>query len=448
VMAGLGRRGAALMFACALTAQDDTPYPQPASRKGLQVQMVDDALALGIHHAALNVDLVRLALPAKSEGALAFACDGADFWFDRAYAESLDAQIAPLSAHGVVVSLILLACQSGDAARDALLVHPDCRGRAPNGIAAFDTVTERGRAQLRAAVAFLAARYSENEKESRAEPAHGVPGSGVETPHGRVWNWIVGNEVNSHWWWYHLGHADVAHVAAAYADAVRIVHDAVRTASAHGRVFVSLEHHWTIRCAAGDATQSCPGRELLLAFAARVRAGGDFDWHVAFHPYPENLFECRFWRDTTAPDADDAPRVTFRNLPVLARFLARDELRWHGEPRRVILSEQGFHCRADADGERDQAAAFALAWHLVQQEPGIDAFLLHRHVDHAHEGGLCLGLWTRKPDSVCEPEHRRRIYELFRDCDTERWPEASAFALPVIGIERWSDWPVRAGPAK
>jgi len=396
----------------------------PASKKGLQVQMVDDALALGVRHAALNVDLVRLSLPAADAHSLAFECDGAKYAFDGDCVAALDAQIAPLSSHGVVVSVILLACQSGDAARDALLVHPDCKGRAPNGIAAFDTATARGRAQLRAAVAFLAARYS-----------------GKDSPHGRVWNWIVGNEVNSHWWWYHLGHADVDHVAAAYADAVRIVHDAVRTASANGRVFVSLEHHWTIRYAARDATQSCPGRDLLAAFAARVRASGDFDWHVAIHPYPENLFECRFWRDTTAPDRDDAPRIGFGNLDVLMRFLARDELRWRGEPRRVILSEQGFHCRADQDGERDQAAAFALAWELVQRQPGVDAFILHRHVDHAHEGGLCLGLWTRKPDSVCDPDRRRRMYELFRDCDTDRWAAASAFALPVIGIARWGDWP-------
>ena len=424
------RRWLVFALAAAAPAQDDTPYPQPPSKKGLQVQMVDDALALGIHHAALNVDLVRLSLPAADARSLAFVLDGATYAFDRDCVESLDAQIAPLSAHGVVVSLILLACQSGDPARDALLVHPDCKGRAPNGIAAFDTATARGRAQLRAAVAFLAARYS-----------------GQATPHGRVWNWIVGNEVNSHWWWYHLGHADVAQVAAAYAAAVRIVHDAVRTSSAHGRVFVSLEHHWTIRCAAGDATQACPGRELLAAFAQCVRAGGDFDWHVAFHPYPENLFECRFWRDTTAPDADDAPRVTFANLDVLARFLARDELRWQGANRRVILSEQGFHCRVDADGERDQAAAFALAWWLVQQEPGIDAFILHRQVDHLHEGGLCLGLWTRKDGSVCDPDRRRRICELFRDCDTDRWAPASAFALPLLGIERWSDWPRPIRPA-
>ena len=36
-------------------APDPTPFPDQPNKKGLQVQMVDDALTLGIHHAAINV---------------------------------------------------------------------------------------------------------------------------------------------------------------------------------------------------------------------------------------------------------------------------------------------------------------------------------------------------------------------------------------------------------
>lgn len=421
------RAFAAFAIACLLgpaAAQDPTPYPSPPSKKGLQVQMVDDALALGIHHAALNVDLTALVATASDPEAttIAFAHDGEPFRFRLAPLQALDAQVAPLSRAGVVVSAILLAIQSGDAARDRFTVHGRCTDTAPNRIAAFATDTADGRRWLAAAVACLAARYS------------------GDAAHGRIWNWIVGNEVNSHWWWYHMGRATPADVVAAYADAVRLVHGAVRRHSAHGRVFVSLEHHWTMRYAAGDQQQALPGRDLLRAFAEQVRRGGDFDWHVAFHPYPENLFDCRFWRDRTAPDADDAPRVTFRNLPVLMRLLAKDSMRCGGAVRRVMLSEQGFHCRDDADGERDQAAAFALAWSIVARTPGIDAFLLHRHVDHAHEGGLALGLWTRRADSVCTPERRRRIADVFAACDTAAWPACAAFALPVVGVDDLAAW--------
>ena len=39
------------------------------------------------------------------------------------------------------------------------------------------------------------------------------------------------------------------------------------------------------------------------------------------------------------------------------------------------------------------------------------------------------------------------IYEVFRQADTPQWREAFAFALPVIGIQRWEDLSVK-GPKK
>ena len=41
-------------------AKYDEAFPRAASKKGLQVQMVDDAIALGVKHAGLNVDLPSL----------------------------------------------------------------------------------------------------------------------------------------------------------------------------------------------------------------------------------------------------------------------------------------------------------------------------------------------------------------------------------------------------
>ncbi|MEN9020217.1 MAG: hypothetical protein GWQ05_09595 [Verrucomicrobiaceae bacterium] len=49
----------------------------------------------------------------------------------------------------------------------------------------------------------------------------------------------------------------------------------------------------------------------------------DFDWHLAFHPYPENLFEPRFWNDKPATTSADTPRITFKNLEVLTEHFAQ-----------------------------------------------------------------------------------------------------------------------------
>ena len=176
---------------------------------------------------------------------------------------------------------------------------------------------------------------------------------------------------------------------------------------------------------------------MLNDFARFARERGDFPWHVAYHPYPENLGDPRFWRDQSATSTDDTARITFKNIEVLPRYLSHADLRWQGQPRRIILSEQGFHCAEERlDGERDQAAAWCAAWWKIAHLDGIDAFILHRHVDHAHEG-LNLGLWTHQPNTISTPDRKRQMYELFRVADTPEWEKAFEFALPIVGIERW-----------
>lgn len=403
-------------------APNPEPYPQPISKKGLQVQMVDDALALGIRHAGLNCHLASLVDLAGLADSVKFHFEGQDYFFRREPVARLDEQIKPLSGAGVVVSLIVLNYENRDEALNAIFLHPKYdRAAKTNRMSAFNVVTPEGIRYLRAGVAFLAARYS--------DPA---------AAHGRVWNYIVGNEVNSHWWWNNMGRATTEEVASDYERAVRLVHEAVRLHLENARVFLSLEHHWGIRYPPGAPDQSCPGKDLLEIFARLARERGDFDWHLAYHPYPENLGEPRFWLDRSALPTDDTPRITFHNLDVLPRILARPELQFAGKTRRIILSEQGFHCPDRPNGERDQAAAYCAAWWKVQRLDGIDSFILHRHVDHAHEG-LNLGLWTHQPNTISTPERHRQMYEVFRLADTPEWEKAFAFALPVIGIQRWEE---------
>jgi hypothetical protein len=175
------------------------------------------------------------------------------------------------------------------------------------------------------------------------------------------------------------------------------------------------------------------GKYFLETLNAIAKAEGDFDWHVAFHPYPENLFNPRTWEDATATASFDSKKITFKNIEMLPAFLRQPRFLHNGKARRVILSEQGFHSAAGKNGERDQAAAYAYSYYRVQQTEGIDAFILHRHVDHPGEGGLRLGLRSSRDGGV------RPIYDVFRQADTATWPEAFKFALPVIGVKSWPE---------
>lgn len=416
----------ALLFIAASTAvaaPNSEAFPSATSKKGLQVQMVEDALALGVKHAALNFNVAQLIDPHGDTNNLGWEYEGQTYRFHRGYVESLDRQIKPLSDQGVIVSLILLNYVNGDPEVRRILQHPGYSTNCPNHLSAFNTSTVEARAWLAAAIEFLADRWSRPDAR-----------------YGRVWNWIVGNEVNSHWFWANMGPVGMEEFADDYLRTVRLVHQAVRRHSLHARVYLSLEHHWNLRYPGGDETQAFPGRAFLDYFSRRAREGGDFDWHVAFHPYPENLFNPRTWNDTSAgPDWRTTPRITFRNLGQLIAYLDQPQLQYQGRTRRVILSEQGFHTPDGPDGEAVQAAAYCYAWRKVAGLPGIDAFILHRHVDHAQEGGLNLGLWRRQPDSIATPGVKKKIYDVFLRADTAEADEAFGFALPLIGVTNWNE---------
>src|SRR5690606_11741379 len=125
-----------------------------------------------------------------------------------------------------------------------------------------------------------------------------------------------------------------------------------------------------------------------------IRSAGDLPWNIAFHPYPENLFDAAFWKDESPTFDFETDRITFKNLEVLVAYMQQEPYLFNGEMRRIILSEQGFHSPNTPEGQLVQAAAYAYAYYKIKFLDGIDSCILHRHVDHAQEGGLNLGLWT------------------------------------------------------
>ena len=409
-----------LLLLLSLTAR--IGHGSPAlSKKGLQVEIVDDAVALGVKHAALNFNLASLVDPSGNTNSLSFEFEGRPYHFRRSYVEQMDNQIKTLSDHGTMIYLIVLVYKSGDPAVNRAMLHPQYDERAPNHLGAFNVVTEEGRRWFSASMGFIAQRWSRPDKKF-----------------GVVHGYIMGNEVNSHWFWSNMGLTGMEPFADQYESTVRLAHKAVGEHSRGARVYISLEHHWNIRYPGGKEQQAFPGRAFVDYFARKARAGGDFDWHMAFHPYPENLFEPRFWNDKTATTNADTPRITFKNLEVLTAYMRRPELLHDGQPRRIILSEQGFHTPSPSglphDGETIQAAAYCYAYKKVEAMDSIDAFILHRHVDNDHEGGLLLGLRRNKP---LETRPKKKIYECFRLADTPEWEGAFRFALPIIGLKEW-----------
>src|SRR5687768_13171000 len=85
--------------------RDERPFPNPGSKKGLQVQMLDDGIALGIKHATLNVSLGTLIDLERRPENPAWEVDGQRFSFHRSALDHIP--VKPLSDAGVNVYLIL-----------------------------------------------------------------------------------------------------------------------------------------------------------------------------------------------------------------------------------------------------------------------------------------------------------------------------------------------------
>ncbi|WP_307376730.1 DUF5722 domain-containing protein [Microbacterium sp. W4I20] len=408
-------------------AENEFEFPAPATKKGLQVQLTDDADELGVGHAAINIALDEAIQTDASNDAIAFEHDGETYHFNKKYMTDLDQTIKPLSDNGMVVNAILIAYDneySNPGAAD-LIIHPDAaRGASGAVVYAFNTVDENSRF-FRGTMAFLADRYT---REDQA--------------HGRVVGWIVGNEVNTGWIWQNMGEKSINRYVDDYERAVRWVDTTVRNEYAQARTYISLDHYWTISNDGAEPTRYYQGRDVLDRMNAVSAEGGQYGWNVAYHPYPENLGNPATWNDQTAIDSVDTPRVTFKNLHILGQYLLQDELTYEGDQRRIILSEQGFHAPGNDEANADlQAAAYAYGYYRAVSTPGIDSFILHRHVDHKLEGGLRLGLWTWDDDrpEPSSPGTQRRIYDVFKYIDTPESREHTGFALPIIGAQSWEE---------
>lgn len=379
------------------------PYPVTESKKGLQVTTVPDAINLGVKHAALNVNLGSFLWCQPIEGdTIPFKFDGETFYFRKTVVEQNDARVKELTDAGVIITYILLNShtwgwiQTPDDLWE-IIKHPGfCEG---GRISAFNLHNKQAVRYYMAWVAFLTERYT-------------LP----DAPYGRAVGLIVGNEVNSGFEWCNMGEATVEQYVYDYTVSLRLCWQ-VSTAIWSGmRTYISLDHFWTGANFCADANRFYGSKFVLEELCRLCHTEGQIGWHVAHHPYPENLNFPDFWNDESATVDENTYRITFKNLEVLAQFLYREEYLFCGERRRIILSEQGFNSHNTATSEVLQAMAYGKAYRKVMEIPEIDSFILHAHQDNKAEFGLNLGLWRRRPESSV-PDSPKPIYFVFRDID-------------------------------
>ena len=407
-----------------VASKADLPEVPIRSKKGLggfvtgfPVSDLDD---LGISAVTINVVLNGFMRSAPGVGRTPFPYQGHTWYTDDRRIAEMDKTLLETSKRNLVVSAIILLGQPGDAPKDdysRIAAHPDAD---PAGIFAMpDVTTAQGLNAYAAALEFLARRYSRPDAQ-----------------YGRIHHWILHNEVNAGWIWTNAGDKTALLYMDLYHKSMRVAYLIARQYNPHARVFISLEHHWL---AVPDA-RIYSGRFLLETLADYSRAEGDFDWSVAYHPYPQNLFEPRVWEDNEINFTFDTPKITFKNLEVLDAWLKQPRMLYLGKfARKAHLTEQGLNSRDYSQSALlNQAAGMAYAWNKYKNLGTIEVFHYHNWVDNRGEGGLRIGL-RRFPDDKEEPLGRKPIWFVYQALGTAKEAEATAFALPLIGIKDWAE---------
>ena len=384
-----------------LPTRYDYPYPEQTSKKGLQVVLTEDALALGIRHAAVNVNLGDFMMEYPDGGnTIFYRFEGKDYYIRRRAAEYTDRCIKPLSDAGVSVNLILLnsQCWLTQVGEDfwEKIRHPGYNDE--GAMSLFDTFREEGCAYYRAFVSFLAERYTRED--------------GM---YGNITGMIVGNEVNSPWIWANVGECEMHVFAEMYTSALRVAWQCASVIWKNIRIYVSLDHHWA-RPMEEEPRRYYPGRDLLASVVSYATREGEIPFHIAYHPYSADPARADFWEEENASASPDTPFITMKNPEVLRDFLAQSPLLLDGESRRMIFSEVGFHSDFTEAGEALQKEALVRAYEKANEIPEIDAFIYYSHKDNADEGGLNLGLWRRKPDSD-ELDGKKPAWDAYREME-------------------------------
>src|SRR5690606_28993610 len=118
--------------------------------------------------------------------------------------------------------------------------------------------------------------------------------------------------------WTNMGEQPLPRYLETYMRSARLVYHTARLRDPHARVFVSLTHHWSKRSAGMGAYRV---RDLVELFAEMSRAEGDFEWGLAYHPYPRDLRNPDTWNDRDVTGDFETPYITPKNLEILPAYL-------------------------------------------------------------------------------------------------------------------------------
>ena len=362
---------------------------------------------LGVQQVIYNLSVDELCSGADVPGAISFDYNGRTYYFDNTMVTHYDQLFKLLNEKGLQITVVLL--NRGEGAYSQDLVHPmakegdvDCPGYALN------VADAEGVNHLKAVCAFLGQRYS-----GRVDC-------------GRVDNWIVGNEVNARTEWWYMNSTSLDVNVNVYVKAFRIMYNEMKGMNANVQIYNSIDQEWNRKSNPG----SFLAKEYLDKFNYYMNREGNVDWGLSYHPYNSPLYDPYAWNGPAVWVKQNlsTPYITMQNVDILIDYMHEDKfLNPSGEVRSISLAEIGY---TSYFGDSKQEASVAYGYLKAASLPDVDAFMLFRLTDDAHEMESKLSLGIEDINGNKKP-----AYDIYKNLGTANEAAAKERASEIIGMD-------------
>ena len=360
---------------------------------------------LGIQQVVYNIDMDDICADASVAGAIPFTYNGQTYYFNGGRINAFDSMIKSFNSYGIQVTLVLLNGGQSPYAQD--LVHPAARGGDCPGYA-INVADAAGTNHLKAVGVFLAQRYS------------GQAGC------GQVDNWILGNEVNARTSWWYTNSTSLDYNVNIYAKAFRIIYNEMKSQNANVRIYNSIDQEWNRKSNPG----SFLAKDYLDQFNYYMIREGNIDWGLSYHPYNSPLYDPYAWNGPAVwvGSGITTPYITMQNIDILINYMHQQKfLSPSGQVRSISIAEIGY---TSSFGDEKQEASIAYGYLKAASIPDIDAFMLFRQTDDAHEmeSHLAMGLYDLNGS-------KKPAYNIYKNLGTANEGAAKARASEIIGMD-------------
>ncbi len=391
-----------------------TETNEEVSIKGLISDHPADAIRLGIAHTVVDVPMEDLILKEWQEDAVSYIYNGVTAYLNAEALSTLDDTVKAYTNAGVRVYLRFLLGGLNETNHTPLSLYfqPD-EAVDETAFYAVNMTHVQTAEIMEGFFDFMADRYASSSDGS-----------------GAVTSFIIGYRVNHASAYNKGGEHTLASYVANYEKLVRVAYTAVRSHSADGQVYISLDS----RRSAGDETGGWDIPAFLSAFSDACALRGNYDWNLACELYADTT---DIWNEKT--DTDNR-YYTVHSLRTLTDLLLSDQYRTpDGEERSILISGLSIPA-VTKDGEPSvennarQAASYAYAYMTCVQNGHVEALIYSAYTDTAenadHEPQCGLWTLTERGDHLAVSE-KRPLYDLFRKIDTT---DAASLSGELTGI--------------